>query len=338
MASSVVGLFDTQDHAHYAVRQLIASGFDSRNISVVASDAGGSIRKETVDESGNLASAGAVSGATSGLLVGGLIGLLVGATALAVPPVGFVVAGPIAGLITGAGVGMVSGGLLGALIGLGIPEEEAHIYAESVRRGGILVTVNCLEAERIRVQQILAMSGAANIQDRAALYRESGFTAYDPKAPVYTADEVIAERNRFGIAPAAIPTESAYVSTDPDFPASSTVVTTSVPPVATAMPGTVVEETAVVTPDEADAFFRNDYQSRFATVGTYETFQPAYRFGGDLVARPEFRDLEWSSAEAQARQLWEGANPGTWDRYSGAVRTGWDRARSSATVNRASMM
>jgi hypothetical protein len=36
--------------------------------------------------------------------------------------------------------GAVAGGI-GSLTNLGVPEEEAHYYAEGVRRGGILVTV-----------------------------------------------------------------------------------------------------------------------------------------------------------------------------------------------------
>ena len=43
--------------------------------------------------------------------------------------------------LAGAGIGAAAGGLLGALTGMGIPEEEAHVYAEGVRRGGTLVTV-----------------------------------------------------------------------------------------------------------------------------------------------------------------------------------------------------
>jgi hypothetical protein len=318
MASSVVGLFDTYEHAHFAVRQLLAAGFDTGQISVVATDPGGTIRKETVDESGNLASAGAVSGAASGLLVGGLIGLLVGATTLAAPPLGFVVAGPIAGLITGAGVGMVSGGLLGALIGLGIPEEEAHIYAESVRRGGILVSVNATGVEATRAEQVLANSGAVNITERAALYRSSGFTTYDPNAPVYGTDEIVAERARLGIVPAAVPGT------------------------------TVIEEDIVRTPNEVVApgiaAFEPEFLSHFnANYGmgtrTFEQVRPAYRFGYELAHRAEFRNLDWTAIEPQARLLWERANPANaWEHFRDAVHLGWSRGHAYHTSGGATVL
>lgn len=307
MASSVVGLFDTYEHAHFAVRQLLSEGFNAQHISVVASDTGGTVRRETVDETGNMAGEGAVSGAASGMLVGGLIGLLVGATTLVAPPVGFVIAGPIAGLLTGAGIGLVSGGLLGALIGLGIPEEEAHIYAESVRRGGVLVSVNTTGADALRVEQIFARSGAVNVTERAALYRSHGFTTYDPKASVLTPDEIIAERARLGIVPTAI-----------------------VDGVPGAIPGTVVVDEVIRVPNETsqDTGYLSHYNATFVGgAWTYEGIRPAYQFGHDLAVRPEFRNLDWSVIEPQARLLWERANPAIgWDIVRDAVHFGWGRA------------
>ena len=52
-----------------------------------------------------------------------------------------VAAGWLVAALTGAGVGAAAGGLLGALTGSGLSEEESHVYAEGVRRGGNLVTV-----------------------------------------------------------------------------------------------------------------------------------------------------------------------------------------------------
>jgi|GEM_PF-676239 len=362
MASSVVALFDTHEQAYLAVQQLIASGYDSRAISVVGADTGGHIRKETVDESGNLASAGAISGATSGLLVGGLIGLLVGATALAVPPAGFVVAGPLAGLITGAGIGAVSGGLLGALIGLGIPEEEAHIYAESVRRGGVLVTVQIAGAEALQAETILRNAGAVNIQERGSLYRQSGFATYDPSAPVYTQEEIIAERQRYGVLPqatTAVPVTGVVPGTTVTtgaVPVGGVVTTGMVPPagvVTTTTTGAVpagsgyIEETVVTTPTatafpaELDAEFRHHFTGSIAptSIGsTYETFMPAYHYGYELAARPEFRSLSWDAVEAQARMLWEQSNPGTYERFRHAIFAGWTRANSGTPLTQARLM
>ncbi len=306
MASNVVGLFDSEDQAHRAVQDLIAAGFDNSQISLVTSDPGGKFVKETVDESGNLASSGAVTGAASGLVVGGLIGLLVGATTLVGGPVGIIAAGPIAGMVTGAGLGMVSGGLLGALVGLGIPQEHAEIYAESVRRGSILLTIAVPATEVQRAEAILLNCGAANIEERAQLLRNSGFTTYDPKAPAYTQAEIEAERGRLGLTPQVIPT----ASLDPIPPAPPAIAT------------------GVVTPNTDDeSYFRNHFLTNYPSIaGDYETFRPAYHFGHQFATKAEYKGMDWVTAEPQARTLWETSNPGTWDRFKDAIHSGWSHA------------
>jgi hypothetical protein len=302
-----------------AVHRLIADGIETRFIGAVASDAAGTIRRQTVEESGDLASAGAVSGAASGLLVGGLVGLLIGATVLAVPPIGFVVAGPIAGLLTGAGVGMVSGGVLGAMIGLGIPEESAHVIAESIRRGGTVVSVSVEEVDRMRVEQILAMAGAVDLSERGTEFRQAGFKEFDPHAPLYTADEISAERTRLGL----INTPAPVVESE---------IANTIPPVSTAPIGSTevpnfgrpYTETTLV-PEILDDEFRREYEAMDISA-PFEKYRPAFRFGYELANRGETPGLDWTVVEPQAKSVWEHTNPGTWLQYGPAIHIGWSKA------------
>lgn len=295
MTSNVVGLFDTTEQAQMAIRRLIADGIDSKNVSLVLSDPKGTVHTQLVDNSGDMASEGAITGATSGLVVGGLVGLLVGATTLALPGVGFFLAGPIVGMVTGMSLGMAGGTLLGALVGLGLPEEHAHVYAESVRRGGVLVLVAVDETNRLFVEQILTMAGAANIVERGNLYRSSGFVAYDPTAPVYSAEEVLAERQR----------------------------SASLPPLVTPAVSSAIGDELYI-PDD---LFMDDYWANYSQVGlTFGDVRDAYRFGYDLATRPEFRNSDWDSAVTDAKNLWEQNHPGTWDQFRGAIHTGWSKA------------
>ena len=82
-------------------------------------------------------------------MLGGVLGLLVGVGAHAIPGIGPVLAaGSLAAALgtagastlVGAGLGAATGGIVGGLVGLGIPEEDATMYAEGARRGGTLVT------------------------------------------------------------------------------------------------------------------------------------------------------------------------------------------------------
>ena len=172
---TVVGLFDRYQQADIAVHRLREAGFSDQQISVVA-------RKEAIEghleeEPGeNVAESAAVS-AIGGGVAGGIIGLLVGLGAIAVPGIGLVfAAGTLATALgstaVGAGIGAAGGGLLGALISLGMEEEEAEVYAESVKRGGILILVHTEEDRDIDAATILTNAGAVDVDERRSQWEE----------------------------------------------------------------------------------------------------------------------------------------------------------------------
>lgn len=186
MNRTTVGVFDTSTQASQAVQELLNSGISRDDVSVIAQDGRtkevGDISDTTSDRSSIGESAGV--GAVSGGVLGGTLGLLVGIGALAIPGIGPVLAvGPLAaalgsagaGALVGAGVGAASGGILGALIGAGIPEDDAHVYAESVRRGGTLVSVTTDDQSSTLVSNILRRYGAADINALGAAWREQGW-------------------------------------------------------------------------------------------------------------------------------------------------------------------
>jgi hypothetical protein len=85
-----------------------------------------------------------------GMAAGGAVGTAVGAgvaaiaaigTAIVIPGLGWVVAGPIFAALAGGGAGAVAGGAIGALIGLGISESNATAYEEVLRNGGVVIGV-----------------------------------------------------------------------------------------------------------------------------------------------------------------------------------------------------
>lgn len=199
MARTVVAIYDDFSTANNAVRELVDAGFARDNISIIANNSGatgtttGTTGENVADETG----AGAGVGAGIGAAIGGIGGLLVGLGALTIPGIGPVIAaGPLAvalSTLTGAGVGAVAGGvtggLLGALIGLGIPQEEAEYYAEGVRRGGVLVTVQADDYNTEQIMDILNRHEPMDINDRAIQWRSEGWTGFDPNAPAYTRDD-----------------------------------------------------------------------------------------------------------------------------------------------------
>jgi uncharacterized protein (TIGR02271 family) len=93
------------------------------------------------------------------------------------------------------------GGLIGALTHIGVPKEHAEYYAEGVRRGGTLVTVNSPDNQAEEAVNILNGHGAVDIEERGASYRTAGYTGYSEAAAPYTAEEVTRERDLYRSAP-----------------------------------------------------------------------------------------------------------------------------------------
>ena len=176
--STVSGLFDTYSEAASAVRSLRDAGISSDDISIVANNASGEIHDHEVheDEGG-----GAATGAGLGVATGGGIGLLAGLGALAIPGIGPVVAGGwLLTTVVGAALGLASGSIVGALLKAGVSEEDAHVYAEGVRRGGTLVTVRVDDPVREDTERAnLRDARGVDIEARRNEYAQEGWSRFD---------------------------------------------------------------------------------------------------------------------------------------------------------------
>ena len=161
--TAVFGIFQSRPQAERCVDVLLASGFRSDDISVLAPDQ--RTTREVATEKNTKAPEGTAAGATAGGAIGGTLGLLAGIGALAIPGLGpFIAAGPIMGALAGVGTGAVAGGVIGALIGMGIPEYEAKRYEGRVKNGGILVSVHCDNGDWVdKAEEILKREGAEDI-------------------------------------------------------------------------------------------------------------------------------------------------------------------------------
>ena len=189
MTRTIAFLYDTHDDAVATVRDLEAS-LPHDDISIVAGD-------RTVAKEGDVAH-GAGTGATIGAVVGGGAGLLAGLGMLAIPGIGPVVAAgwlaaTLAGAAAGAGVGAVSGGVIEAMTGAGVSEEDAHFYAEGVRRGGTLVVARVDEGQVAHAESIMRHHHPVDTATRRTVFREEGWKAFDPKAPPYVSPADLAE-------------------------------------------------------------------------------------------------------------------------------------------------
>lgn len=199
MKTTITGLYDSYDDAMAAVRALEDTGISSDDISIVTNRANGDV---DVEGQGNRAGEGAGTGAGIGAVAGGAGGLLTGLGMLAIPGVGPVVAAgwlaaTAAGAVAGAVAGGAVGGIVGAMVESGVPEEDANFYAESIRRGGSVVTARVEEGHHASAEAILNSSPRVHVADRRARYAEQGWTRFDETADPFTDEQIAAERNRY---------------------------------------------------------------------------------------------------------------------------------------------
>jgi len=175
---TIVGMYDDISDARQVVQELTNLGIDRDRISLVAGDKEGRYSSDLThdDDAGDNIAGGAATGA----VVGGLGGLLLGLGALAIPGIGPVIAaGPIVSALVGAGVGAAVGGLVGALTEAGVPEEQAGYYAEGVRRGSTLVTVEAPEHRADEVVRIMERYHPIDVDERASSWRQEGWTGFN---------------------------------------------------------------------------------------------------------------------------------------------------------------
>lgn len=132
--ATLFAVYRDHEHAERAVRELRARGVDQRRLSLFLTEqVSGLVPKvrPAVPE-------GAVAGSALGAILAGIGG----AASLAIPGLGLVVAGPLAIALESALVGAVGGGFAGALIGVGVPENQAKRYAESLLEDGVIVAAS----------------------------------------------------------------------------------------------------------------------------------------------------------------------------------------------------
>jgi uncharacterized membrane protein len=166
---TISGPFNTHDEARSAVYALEDAGIPVDDISMISQQRG------NTDADNDCTAESAAVGAA----VGGAGGLLAGLGAFAIPGIGSVVgAGWLASTLIGVAAGGVAGGMIGSLIDSGINENDAHVYAEGVKRGGTLVTARVEETELGTAQAILNHHRPIDTATRRREYEASGWDGF----------------------------------------------------------------------------------------------------------------------------------------------------------------
>lgn len=171
MTVTLSRLFDAYSEAQAAIARLENAGIDEADISVIANNSDKWFSPDLAGAAGKGAAVGAGFGGVGGLLAG--LGLL------AVPGLGpLVAAGWLVAAVGGAAVAGVAGSAIGMLAEAGVATNDAEVYAESIRRGGSLVSVRVADQDRDRIDAILHPS-SVDIAQRREMLKSSGWKGFD---------------------------------------------------------------------------------------------------------------------------------------------------------------
>lgn len=99
---------------------------------------------------------------------------------------------------SGKSIGTKIGDFFAGIFGSDIDEDERGLYAEAVRRGSTVVTVNVAESMLTKASDVMNKYGAVDPVRRVARYKAAGYQQYDPKAAPYSPEQAAKEFQAYG--------------------------------------------------------------------------------------------------------------------------------------------
>ena len=193
-------------------------------------------------------------------------------------------------------------------------QEELKVGKRTVQRGGVRVYQRVIETpvqeditlreehvtiERHPVDQAIA-------PDQVPAFQEKSYELHE------SAEEAVVEKSARVVEEVVVGKEVSQRQEQ----ISDTVRSTDV-------------EVEQIAPD-IDTHFRTHWQSNYASSGgSYEDYDPAYRYGSSMASHESYRGRPWNDVEPELRSNWESSYPQSgWEKFKAAVREGWDRMTS----------
>jgi hypothetical protein len=239
---------------------------------------------------------------------------------------------------------------------LGREHADRHVYAEALNRGHVVLTVETSGMEAAdRAADIVEEFNPIDIDEHETMWRASGWTGAEllhggagaPQAgpgALQSAPEQHGIRHReeavdFARSEQGKLTPGSMQRGDAVAP-SIAEVTTPISEQSTVQrsgmriyprdPGPNQDSLRILRGDDDDAdvaYFRSHWEKTLSyTGGTYQEFDPAYRYGESMAGNPGYRDKPWDEAEPELRSAWQSSYPqSSWDKFKAAVKAGWEK-------------
>ncbi|NYE64075.1 hypothetical protein FHW58_005310 [Duganella sp. 1224] len=237
---------------------------------------------------------------------------------------------------------------------VGREHADRHVYAEALNRGHTVLALHAATLEEAeRAADIIEDFNPIDIDEHETMWRASGWGAADvlrsATGPLQTnvgAQQAAPEQH--GIRPredAVVFARSEQVIIAPGSMQRGSVASGTMPPAAEAVadiqntvqrsgmriyprdPAAAQASLDILRGDDSadDDYFRSHWEQTYKG-GTFQEFDPAYRFGQSMAGNPGYRDKEWNDVEPELRAGWESTQPqSSWDKFKDAVKHGWER-------------
>jgi hypothetical protein len=325
---TVVGAFPSMGEAERVARDLEEMGIDKDEISVIAGNEAGThdeyLKKPT--------STGAA--AASAASFGGGVGIVAGLIALAIPGVGPIIAGgALATVLTGLGVGAAAGGLIGAFTNMGVSQEEAPLYQEAVRRGGVVVAAHVNDPMEQDALRVMDEHGARDLNAEADAWRaagwkgsysnphpypsDSGTVTHVPSRTVNLDESRSTASRRSGTTARSYPYQKSASDTE-SYQRSPAFV----------------NQTREPAPAQTSQSGSNQFPVRRGPVHISDD-DPAYVFGTRWASDPRYYGRSWTDVESSLRSNWDAMGTGPWDTFRDRVRRGYEGSSEDPDAPRA---
>lgn len=238
---------------------------------------------------------------------------------------------------------------------LGREHADRHIYAEALNRGHVVLTIQTTGMEAAdRAADIVEDFNPIDIDESETMWRASGWTGGEVQRSGAGASQASLGAQQSAPEQHGIRQREEAV----DFARSEQGTLTqgsmqrgeTVAPTMTGVNAPISEQSTVqrsgmriyprdaAVPNQASLdilrgesedvlYFRTHWQNTFSYGGgTYQEYDPAYRYGESMAGNPGYKDKPWEEAEPELRSNWESKHAqSSWEKFKEAVRAGWER-------------
>lgn len=203
---------------------------------------------------------------------------------------------------------------------------DRHIYAEAVRRGHVVLTLEgASDADIQRATDLVERYAPLDIDAHADHWRAGGWQGapHDDSARRQGASMQSSAPSQQGASAGNLNEAAASQQFAGGMapPSSGAGANARRYPSADNLPGTSYDD---------EQYYRSHWSATYVATGArFEDYDPAYRYGHSMASSDSYRGRPWDDVEADLRSTWEHTYPqSAWDNFKAAVKHGWERITS----------